>query len=122
MIALLLLAAATPCASTVTQSDMTRCAIADFNKADARLNRQWSATYGVMKKRDAANTSRGGGPAYAGTLLAAQRSWLQFRDKQCVVEGLEYSGGSMQPMVIANCRARMTDARTKQLAKLVESK
>lgn len=122
MIALLLLAAATPCASAVTQSDMTRCAIADFNKADARLNRQWSMTYGVMKKRDAADTSRGGGPGYAAALLASQRAWLQFRDKQCVVEGLEYSGGSMQPMVIANCRARMTEARTKQLAKLVESK
>lgn len=122
MIALLLLASAATCANATTQSDMNACAAKDAQVADGRINRQWSVTYGVMKKRDAADKSRGGGPGYAAALLAAQRLWLQFRDKQCVVEGLQYSGGSMQPMVIASCRARMTDARTKQLAKLVESK
>jgi uncharacterized protein YecT (DUF1311 family) len=122
MIALLILAAATTCASASTQTDMNACAAMDAHVADGRINRQWSVTYGVMKKRDASDKSRGGGPGYAPALLSAQRAWLQFRDKHCTVEGLEYSGGSLQPMVVANCRARMTDARTKQLAKLVESK
>ncbi|WP_293883758.1 lysozyme inhibitor LprI family protein [Sphingomonas sp.] len=122
MIALLILATAATCSSATTQTDMNACAAMDAHVADGRINRQWSATYGVMKKRDASDTSRGGGPGYAPALLAAQRAWLQYRDRQCVVEGLEVSGGSMQPMVIANCRARMTDARTKQLAGLVKSK
>jgi uncharacterized protein YecT (DUF1311 family) len=122
MIALLIMAAASTCANATTQVDMNACAAMDAHVADGRINRQWTVTYGMMKKRDASDTSRGGGPGYAPALLAAQRLWLQFRDKQCVVEGLEYSGGSMQPMVISGCRARMTDARTKQLAKLVESK
>jgi uncharacterized protein YecT (DUF1311 family) len=122
MIALLIMAAAATCADATTQLEMTMCAGNDAARADVNINRQWSVTYGVMKKRDGSDKTRGGGPGYAPTLLAAQRAWLQFRDKQCVVEGLEYSGGSMQPMVIASCRARMTDMRTKQLAKLVESK
>jgi uncharacterized protein YecT (DUF1311 family) len=122
MIALLLLASAATCASATTQADMNACAAMDAHVADGRINRQWSLTYAVMKKRDASDKSRGGGPGYATALLAAQRLWLQYRDKQCVVDGLEYSGGTMQPMVIENCRAKMTDARTKQLAKLVESK
>jgi uncharacterized protein YecT (DUF1311 family) len=122
MIALLILAAATPCANATTQTDMNACAAMDAHVADGRINRQWSVTYGVMKKRDGSDKSRGGGPGYAATLLAAQRAWLQFREKQCVVEGLEYLGGSMQPMVISGCRKQMTDARTKQLAELVESK
>lgn len=122
MIALLILAAAAGCASPVTQSDMTRCAVSDFNKADVRLNRQWTVTYGVMKKRDSSDKSRGGGPGYAAALLASQRAWLTFRNSQCVVEGLEVSGGSMQPMIIAGCRTQLTDDRIKQLAALVESK
>ena len=122
MIALVILAAAATCANATTQTDMNACAAMDAHVADGRINRQWSATYAVMKKRDNADTSRGGGPGYAAALLAAQRAWLQYREKQCVVEGLEVSGGSMQPMVISNCRAQMTDARTKQLARLVESK
>jgi uncharacterized protein YecT (DUF1311 family) len=122
MIALLILAAAATCANAITQVDMNACAAMEAHVADGRINRQWTVTYVVMKRRDSTDTSRGGGPGYAPALLAAQRTWLQFRDRQCVVEGLEYSGGSMQSMVIANCRARMTEARTKQLAKLVESK
>ncbi|CAN5383332.1 lysozyme inhibitor LprI family protein [soil metagenome] len=122
MIALLILAAAATCVNATTQADMNACAAMDAHVADGRINRQWTVTYGVMKKRDAEDKSRGGGPGYAPTLLAAQRAWLQFRERQCVVEGLEYSGGSMQPMVISGCCASMTDARTKQLAKLVESK
>jgi uncharacterized protein YecT (DUF1311 family) len=122
VIALLILAAAATCPNAVTQTDMNACAAMDAHVADGRINRQWTITYGEMKKRDAEEPSRGGGPGYAAALLAAQRAWLQYREKQCVVEGLEYSGGSMQPMVISGCRAQMTDAQTKQLAKLVESK
>jgi uncharacterized protein YecT (DUF1311 family) len=120
MIAFLILAAAASCANATTQTDMNACAGADAIQADARINRQWSVTYGVMKERDADDRSRGGGPGYAAALLAAQRAWLQYREKQCVVEGLEYSGGSMQSMVMSSCRTQLTNDRTKQLARLME--
>ena len=57
-------------------------------------------------------------PLPPAALLASQRAWLAFRDRECVVEGGELAGGSAQGMVIANCRARLTTERTAQLATL----
>jgi len=120
MIGILLIAgaASAACASPVTQRDMNMCAAVDERRADAAINKQWAVTYGAMKRRDARDTTRGGGPGFASALLASQRAWLTFRDRQCVVQGLEVAGGSMQPMVIASCRATMTTERTKALAAL----
>lgn len=124
MTMLLILAAASSvtCAHPQTQSAMTACAVIDLRRADAAIDRQWSVTYAVMKRRDAADTTRGGGPGYAASLLLAQRAWLAFRDRQCVVEGLTVAGGSVQPLVIAECRTRMTIARTGQLAALTKGR
>ncbi len=120
MIALLLMAAtAAPCMRTSqTQAAMNACAAAEEKRADAAINRQWSITYGAMKRKDAADRTRGGGPGYATALLASQRAWLQFRDRQCVVEGLSAYGGSIRPLVIAQCRTTMTRNRAGQLAVL----
>lgn len=112
--ALLLLIAATPLHAQ-SQAEMTRAAGAAFSRADAALNAQWRTTLAAMKRRDAANTTRGGGFGHAAALLESQRAWLRFRDTQCVVEGGGYAGGSMQPMVQTQCRTRLTEERTRQL-------
>ncbi|MCP3734004.1 lysozyme inhibitor LprI family protein [Sphingomonas sp. RP10(2022)] len=105
---------ATP-AVAQTQAQMNRQAGAQYTAADAAMTRAWQRTYAAMKRRDAADTSRGGGFGYAVATLASQRAWLAFRDTQCVIEGGEYAGGSMQPMVRAQCLARLTRERTTQL-------
>ncbi|MGY4398582.1 uncharacterized protein YecT (DUF1311 family) [Sphingomonas sp. UYAg733] len=116
----LLLAAATPnCADPQTQADMTQCAGRAAQRADAEMTRQWNATYAFMKRRDAQDISRGGGFGYAPALLASQRAWLKFRDTQCVIEGGQFAGGSMQPMAQAQCKAGLAKARTAQLRGLV---
>ena len=121
MLLTLLLSVAVPqgCASPRSQAAMTRCADIAYRSADAAMARQWSATYGYMKTRDARDTSRGGGFGYAAALLESQRAWLRFRDTQCVIEGGQYAGGSAQPMAQAQCRTRATAARTQQLRGLV---
>lgn len=98
-----------------TQTAMNRQASAAYKAADATMTVQWQRTYAAMKRRDAADTSRGGGFGYAAATLASQRAWLAFRDKQCAIEGGEYAGGSMQPMIGAQCLARLTRERTAQL-------
>ncbi|MEG3176360.1 lysozyme inhibitor LprI family protein [Sphingomonas sp. RB3P16] len=115
LIALLLTAAA----PVQTQAAMNRSAGSSYAQADAAMTAQWKRTYAYMKGRDAQDTSRGGGFGYAGALLESQRAWLKYRDTQCVVEGGVYAGGSMQPMVSAQCRATLTRARTAQLKALV---
>ena len=117
MLAIAAMLAATPAAAQ-TQLEMTRSAGAAFTRADAAMTREWQATYAAMKRRDAQDRSRGGGFGYAAATLASQRAWLKFRDTQCVVEGGRYAGGSMQAMVVAQCRTRMTDDRSAQLRKL----
>jgi uncharacterized protein YecT (DUF1311 family) len=97
---------------------MTRCAGQAYQAADAEMTRQWKVRYAAMKRRDAQDTSRGGGFGYAAALLESQRAWLRFRDTQCVIEGAEFAGGSAWPMAQAQCRARLTRQRTAQLKSL----
>lgn len=102
-------------AAAQTQTAMNQQAGAAWKAADATMTVQWQRTYAAMKRRDAADTSRSGGFGYAAATLASQRAWLAFRDAQCVIEGGEYAGGSMQPMVRSQCLARLTRERTAQL-------
>lgn len=110
--ALLLLAAA---AAAQTQAQMNARAAAAYKAADAGMAAEWRRTYAYMKGRDAEDTSRGGGFGYAAATLESQRAWLRFRDRQCVVEGGRYAGGSAQSMTRANCLARVTRERAAQL-------
>ncbi|GGA55479.1 lysozyme inhibitor LprI family protein [Sphingomonas psychrolutea] len=104
--------------SAQTQAHMNASADGAFHRADNLMAQQWKITFARMKARDAADTSRGGGFGYAATLLASQRAWLAFRDKECTIEGGEFAGGSLQGMTITQCRTGLTEARTQQLRKL----
>ena len=118
----LALATANPCANANTQLAMNQCATAEYKQADAGMTRQWNVNYAAMKRRDTQDRSRGGGFGYAAALLESQRAWLKFRDTQCVVEGGQYAGGSMQGMVITQCKTKMSRARTAQLTSLIRTR
>lgn len=119
MLLILLAAAAATCASPQTQTQMTQCAGQAYASADATMSRQWKLTYAAMKSLDGKDKSRGGGFGYAAALLESQRAWLKYRDTQCVISAGEFAGGSMQPMAAAQCKARLTQARTKELKALL---
>ena len=111
------LLAATP-ALAQTQAAMNAQASAAWKRADAAMTAAWRTTYAAMKRRDAGDTSRGGGVGYAAALLESQRAWLKFRDTQCVIEAAEFAGGSMQPMAGSQCLTSLTRERTRQLEAL----
>ena len=86
-----------------------------------KSNPQWKLTSDEMKQRDARDgKSSDGRPGHFATLLAAQRAWLKYRDAQCDLEGYQFRGGTMEPLLVATCRAGLTEARTKQLKDLIE--
>ena len=116
MLSLALLLALAPAR---TQSAMTARSGTDYRAADAAMTAQWRRTYAYMKGRDAQDHSRGGGFGYAAGLLESQRAWLAYRDRECVIEGGEFAGGSMQPMAQAQCRTRLTRERTDRLRSLM---
>lgn len=114
-------AAALDCANAVTQSDMTACAASEWQQADAKLNSQWEQTAAHMRQRDAMyDHSHEDRPGFFDQLLAAQRAWLTYRDANCATEGYVARGGTLEPMLVAHCKAELTRQRTRQLQSIEE--
>jgi len=99
------------CNEPQDQNTMTRCAGLDFEKADKELNALWPK----LKADAEANDKDTGKHEYADALLASQRAWIAFRDAECIWQGFDSHGGSLEPMIVNGCSARLTRDRIKQL-------
>ena len=113
------------CDDPQAQQEMNWCAAQEFDRADKALNRQWAVTASRMKERDDRRESgalpeRDDRPGHFDTLLDAQRAWLKFRDAHCRAEGYYARGGSLEPLLVSTCKTKLTEARTEQLAQLIE--
>jgi uncharacterized protein YecT (DUF1311 family) len=86
--------------------EMMNCIDDEIKRQDDRLNKVYKAL------RDDVDESRR--PA----LLAAQRAWIQFRDLNCKFH-LDPDGGTMAPLLAADCMMRMTADRAEELAQLL---
>ena len=104
------------CDDAQTQVEMTECATAAYQAADGDLNATWKLSMGTMKQWDADNP----GAKAAEALRNAQRAWIAFRDAECGLEVSFYAGGTIAPMVEADCLTRLTRARTEELRAMAE--
>jgi uncharacterized protein YecT (DUF1311 family) len=114
------------CDDPIAQQEMNQCAARDYAVADERLNQQWKITAAAMKARDAEFSASGSGEydtreGYFETLLEAERGWLRYRDAHCRVDGYIARGGSLEPLLVSTCKARLTRMRTDELKALVET-
>lgn len=119
-IALLLSASAqaqeTPdCKDPQTQTDMTICAGIAFDEADKTLNEVYRKAIASAKEMD--GYLEGDLKGAEKTLREAQRAWVPYRDKACEAYGFLARGGSMEPMLVADC---MTERTRKRIAELQE--
>lgn len=105
------------CANAMDQADMTACAGLEHEAADKELNSVWKDALADAKALDEELKSMGGDgrPGHEETLRTAQRAWIGYRDAACEYEGFEARGGSMEPMLVNFCLARLTRLRTKEL-------
>ncbi|RWC55271.1 lysozyme inhibitor LprI family protein [Mesorhizobium sp.] len=87
-----------------SQQMMNICAGEDYQAADARLN----TAYQDLISSDDADGKR--------LLQVAQRAWITFRDAECAHATAASEGGSIHPMEVSQCLARLTNDRIKQLA------
>lgn len=102
------------CAKAETQADMTLCAGQDLELADKALNAQYRLTRDAMRRRDGkAVADKAAGAEDA--LVKAQRAWVSYRDAQCLSVGFQAQGGSIQPMLVAQCKADLSRSRTEVL-------
>lgn len=109
------------CSAPSTQYEMTRCAQQEADQADAEMTRQWKITYAVAKNADEFIDSWDKRPSNSAALLAAQRSWIAFKEKHCTVVSFHSRGGSLEPMIYAACIEELTDQRTSQLRDIEKS-
>lgn len=100
------LAQAANCRDPETQTDMNRCAYADYEKTDAELNR----LYKQLREKNG-DTAQ---------LEAAERAWLAYRDQECDFETASEAGGSIRPMLQAACMKAMTERRNADLRRLLK--
>ena len=79
------------------QMELGECASIEAKKADAALN----AVYRKLEKTP--------------ELVAAQRSWIAYRDAECKYQYSRYEGGTIAPMIYSNCVTQLTTQRTELL-------
>lgn len=97
--------AAEDCSRLATQLEMNTCAGRNLDVADAALN----DAYRKIVVRLAQDTEA------IGQLRAAQRAWIAFRDAECAFAASSVEGGSIYPMIHADCLREATEARTAAL-------
>ena len=101
------------CKDPPDQNSMTRCAGIEYDKADKELNALWPEVKAAAEDSDKAASAGEGG--YVKALMASQKAWIAFRDAECTWQGFDSHGGSLEPMLVNGCLARLTQERIKQL-------
>jgi uncharacterized protein YecT (DUF1311 family) len=94
-------AAGTDCSAPATQLDLNQCAAQALAGLDAELDAAYA---------EAAARLDDDSPARK-LIADSQDAWLTYRDADCAFVAMPTEGGSIQPMVVANCRADRTRAR-----------
>lgn len=97
--------AAEDCSRLSTQQEMNICAARNLDVADAALNE----AYRKIEARLGKDT------APLGQLRDAQRAWIAFRNAECAFAASGVEGGSIYPMIHADCLREATEARTAAL-------
>jgi uncharacterized protein YecT (DUF1311 family) len=82
---------------------MNQCAGKDYQSADAVLNQVYPRLVAKLDNDEKAQ------------LKEAQTAWLKYRDANCEFVADQFKGGTMRPMIYANCLADMTRKRTIEL-------
>jgi uncharacterized protein YecT (DUF1311 family) len=91
------------CDKARTQTEMNICAGHELEQANATINNLYKET---MAKYDAEGQD---------LLRKSERAWIAFRDAECDFRTSGSKGGSIWPLVHAQCLTELTRARIKQL-------
>jgi uncharacterized protein YecT (DUF1311 family) len=92
-----------------SQSGLTQCAASAYKKTDAALNATYKQIMGRLK----------GDEATAKSLVTAQRAWIAYRDAECDFLTSGAAGGTIQPMLVAQCLDTLTSQRVDDLKALL---
>lgn len=91
----------------LTTADMRECVHAEYDLADKELNAAYKKAMAAVK---ASAT-----PEFKDKLVAAQRAWIEFRDKDCAFDAALFEGGTMYGILYTACLTDRTNTRTREL-------
>ena len=92
---------AADCDNAADQATMNECAAQQHKTADKELNALYQQITNRLKST----------PDSKKLLVAAQRSWVAFRDAECTFSSAGVEGGSAYPLIYSNCVTELTKAR-----------
>jgi len=101
------------CANASSNVEITACVWDAYKRADAELNTVWKQVMASIQPEDyiPADAVK----AWKDDLLAAQRAWITFKEKDCDAVAYEWYGGSGANMAVGSCLYQHTVARTNDL-------
>ena len=95
-----------------SNAHMMACTSVVQNLADARLNDVYQAWTGSLRHPKPDDAKDDG--EILKRLVAAERAWIDFRDKECDLQSTSMLGTG-EPVAFGDCRYAMTKARVKAL-------
>lgn len=101
------------CLEPLTQQKMNLCAAESAQNADQDLNLAYELALARARSLDMYLPA--GQERSEDMLRAAQRVWIEFRDRACAAESTLVRGGSMQPLLFHSCVERETRHRAESL-------
>ncbi len=101
------------CAGAETNVEIGDCVRKAFDKADAELNAVWGQVMATFKTVDFMSAEDV--KAWKDELLASQRAWVQFKERDCETIVYEWWGGSGASNAVSFCLLNHTTARTEAL-------
>lgn len=99
----------TSCAEATTTIAMRACLNQHYTQVDGKLNEVYQQ---LMAQLNQTRQTK---------LREAQRSWIQFRDKQAEFAASAVEGGSMYPLVYLSALASMTEKRVNDLKAILQN-
>jgi uncharacterized protein YecT (DUF1311 family) len=108
MLAMLLAGAPPAGCPDKSQAGLNLCAAAEYRAANMHLNHAYANLMAVLD------------PPGQQRLRAAQRSWIAFRDAECMLEtaGGVNGQGSIAPLIGYECLRDLTSARSNRLRQM----
>ncbi len=91
------------CTDQATQTDINLCLAKQYKQADQQLNQIYNSYAKSLDKADKK------------LLVAAQRGWVTYKEKDCELEASGYKGGSIYAQLATQCLLEKTQVRIKEL-------
>ena len=91
------------CDRNMNQTDLNICTAKEYQQADQKLNK-------LYKSYTAKLTS-----AQRKQFTEIQKTWVNYKDKDCQYAAQGYKGGSMYPLVLNECLTEKTEDRIEDL-------